>query len=354
MQEWSQAEILLLEKNINQPIKAIYELFIKAGYNRSPKAISRKKEKLSCSSTTVSFSKVKDVETGATSTVLTIATDGDGDDIIQELYNTYDKELSKKAVNEPRIAKGSKGIQVYRSPSKNQRYVHLCDLHIPFQVDEIGEIIEKEKSKDTILIINGDFLDCFDVSVYPKAYSVGLKNEVNQAKAYLKDWSKKFKAIYIIQGNHEHRLSTFLRKKISADVVSIMTDDIIEIILNDLKIDNIHYRKGDTNNWYIQVDNVIIAHPVDFKGSILATSLMVMNYFDARNASANVFMIGHTHALGKAVYKGRTLVEGGCLCKEQDYAASGKLNYMPQTNSYITFTSKNGIVGFNDIELVVI
>jgi hypothetical protein len=273
--------------------------------------------------------------------------DNDGDDMI---YNLYDAAVEKRAINEPKRVDTNKPI--YRSDSKLEKYLHICDLHIPFQLKELEHIISVHANDNYNLIINGDFLDCFDVSVFPKSHHVGLKNEVDIAKGYLKKWSRLFKKIFITQGNHEFRLSSFIRKRMSSDVISVIPDDIIEIILNDLKISNILYCKGDTNNWYVQIDNVICAHPIDFRAGVLGTSLLTMNYFDARHTIADVFICSHSHMLGKYLHKGRTIVESGCLCSEQDYASSGKLTYTPAANGYTKFISRNYKVSFNDIELV--
>lgn len=334
---WLEEEVELLEKCFNLKLTDIHKQFLLKGFDRSIKAIAKKRSKL----------RKKEADTAQVAGNKAIVID---DDPVETLYQTYDKEVGKKITTESKITQSHSNI--HKSDSKIQKYLHLCDLHIPFHIKKLEDIVIKEANKDTILILNGDLMDCYDVSVFPKAHSVGLKNEVAIFKDFLKKWSHLFKSIYITQGNHDFRVSSFLRKKISSDVISLIPDDIIEIVLNDLKIDNIYYAKGDRNNWYIQVDNAIFAHPIDFKSGILGTALMVMNYFDARNTNANIFISAHSHAFGKSMYKGRVLVEGGCCCEEPDYSSSGKLSYIPQVNGYLKITSINNNIDFNNIELV--
>jgi hypothetical protein len=164
---------------------------------------------------------------------------------------------------------------------------------MPFQINEVDKIINMCGNRDMNLIIAGDALDCFDISVFPKSKAVGLSNEVNLFKDFLRKCSIKFNDIYLIGGNHEARHSTYLRKRLSPEISSLIGDDILENIVNSLKLPNLHYTSGDTLNWYVQIDNVIIAHPSSYKRSILGTVQDTFNYFDARGSDATVFLIGH-------------------------------------------------------------
>lgn len=336
---WSKEEVALLEELYGVTLLEAQKQFLLRGFNRTAKAISKKRSKLR---------KKKTEESELAGNIGAIIDDTATS--IDNIYDSYDQSVKRKASTESKDINTNSNI--YISENAVQRYLHLCDLHIPFHLKELDSIIENEADKDTILILNGDLMDCYDVSVFPKSQSVGLKNEVNIFKLFLQKCSSLFKKIYITQGNHDFRVSSFLRKKISSDVISLIPDDIIEIVLNDIKLSNIYYAKGDRNNWFIQVDNAIFAHPIDYKSGILGTSLMVMNYFDARNTSANVFISAHSHAFGKSMYKGRVLVDGGCCCEEPDYSNSGKLTYIPQVNGYLRIVSRNNIISFNDIELV--
>lgn len=272
------------------------------------------------------------------------------DEAMDRLFDLYDKDVVKKATleNNPHET----AINVYKSKKKKQEYLVISDLHMPFQIDEVDKIIEMCGNRGMNLIIAGDALDCFDISVFPKSKAVGLANEVNLFKDFLRKCSLKFSEIYLVGGNHEARHSTYLRKRLSPEISSLIGDDILENIVNSLKLPNLHYTSGDTLNWYVQIDNVIIAHPSSYKRSILGTVQDTFNYFDARGTDATVFLIGHTHHMGISVYKNRVIGELGCLCVEQDYSLSGNIAYSPATNGYCIFISNNNKVTFNDIMLV--
>lgn len=282
--------------------------------------------------------------------------DMDGDEALAtcftEVVAKYDAEAVRKAATEPTIK--SKHKPVYRSESDEEHYLHISDIHIPFQLDELDEIVDRYANRGFNLIINGDFLDCHDISTFPKSKAVGLNNEVKIAAAYLSDWSKKFKKIFLISGNHEKRMASYIRKRISPEVVQLVEDDILQYIVGTLKLDNVIYNPGDTTNWYIQIDNVVCCHPDDYKGSttgMLQTATHALGYFETYNKNVDVVILGHTHHLGIGVFKNKIVAEAGCMCQPQDYAASGRLNYKPQANGYITFTSREGRVSFNDVKL---
>lgn len=273
---------------------------------------------------------------------------------LENIITKYDTEAVTKARLEPRVPAGE-SKPIYRSEKRVQEYVHISDLHLPFHVASwVDEIIDEHSFKGKILIINGDFLDCHDVSSFPKSKAVGLNNEVTLAKALLREWSKRFEKIYLVAGNHEKRMATYIRKRISPEVVALVEDDILKNIVDDLKLKNLVYMAGDTTNWYAQIDNVIVCHPNDYKRSnsgILHTATFALPYFEAYHPDANVFIMAHTHHLGVGIFRGKVISESGCLCQQQDYAASGNLSYTPQARGYVTFKSINNKVTFNDIRL---
>lgn len=276
------------------------------------------------------------------------------EDPMEVLFDTYDKEVQKKAIIENRIIDQGEFINTYKSDKKEEFYVFLNDIHIPFHLDEVNNIVNRYGDREYNIVLGGDTMDCFDISVFPKSHSVGLGKEVEIFKALLEKISKKFKKVYILSGNHERRLSTYLRKRVSPEVVALIEDDILENITSQLNLDNVLYVTGDTKNWYMQIDNMIVAHPDTYKKAILGTAVDTFNYFDARNIDADVFVIAHTHHAGICNYKNRILIETGCLCKPQSYAASGQLSYMPQTNSYLIAKSVNNRFEFNNMKLVMV
>lgn len=329
--KWSVEKLTFLFNNIHRSNTELTKAFSKKGWEDESRAIGSLLETCEEVLQTPLITENTDLES-------LLANQRD-EEVVGEMLNSLEDEICEH-------------IHVIESKRAEQRYLVINDAHIPFHRKKALEaIIEQYAGKDYILVLLGDMLDCHDISSFPKAYSVGLGKEIVVFKEYLQDWSEKFDKIIIVSGNHEKRLATYLRKRLSLDVVQFMPDDIIQKIVEDLKLDNIEYCTGDTFSWYIQIDNVILAHPITFSQPILGTTIKVMEYFSARGTSANVFISAHTHRLGIAIHNGNVLVESGCLCLPQDYSMEGKVTYKPQANGYLTFVSRNNKVGFNDIRL---
>ncbi|MFA5634196.1 MAG: metallophosphoesterase [Candidatus Dojkabacteria bacterium] len=347
--KWTDEKLKELLLNINKPVINIVEVFRNKGWEEESKEI------IECLGSESGFAaeEKKNPYIGSDFSLEELISDDDGDkemDIFSQFADDEEVDVeSMLSTLESEFIEGNKG---YISEKKEQKYLVISDTHIPFHRRKALEaIIDKYASKDYTLILLGDILDCHDISSFPKAYSVGLDREVKLLKAYLTEWSEKFDRILIVSGNHEKRMATYLRKRLAAEVVQFMPDDILDKIVTDLKLENVEYCPGDAYSWYVQVDNVMLTHPSTFITSILGTTVKVMEYFQARGTNANVFITAHTHRQGIALHNGNVLVENGCMCLPQDYAMEGKVNYKPQANGYVTFISKNNKVTFNDVRL---
>lgn len=277
--------------------------------------------------------------------------------ILETFCEEYDQNIQKQTTSKCAIATTKQTeSNIYTSKKKEQKYLLLSDLHIPFHIEEAVSILKKYGRKGYHLILGGDNIDCHGISVFPKSQFIPLLEEIGIFKSILELCSKLYSEVYIISGNHSRRLSTYLRKRISPEVMSFIQDDMLENIINSLHLKNIKYIPGDMYNWYIQIDNVLIAHPHGgYKKTQMATCVETFNYFDNRHNKSNIFIIGHTHKAGQIVYKNRMLVESGCMCKPQEYALSGDICFnSPEVNSYVTFTSIDNTVDFNSVKLIYI
>lgn len=94
----------------------------------------------------------------------------------------------------------------------------LSDIHLPYQHNEALTIaLDRCKSeKITHLYLNGDILDCFEISVHEKDPGKrSFKAELDIARKFLGVLIEKFPdvKIYFKEGNHEMRLLRYLRRK---------------------------------------------------------------------------------------------------------------------------------------------
>lgn len=110
------------------------------------------------------------------------------------------------------------------------KFVVVSDIHFPFQDDDAIKAFFrflKENTVDTI-ILNGDIIDCYDVSRFDKDISRmnSLQKEINLVNKFfsrMREINPEAKIIFI-KGNHEDRIERYLKKHnelFSLDVLKI-------------------------------------------------------------------------------------------------------------------------------------
>lgn len=194
----------------------------------------------------------------------------------------------------------------------------ISDIHIPFQDDKaISEWFRHlTKNKINKVIINGDLIDCYDLSSFDKVPKKGKSfyEEIEETKQFLFELRKRFHGqVIYLEGNHSFRLRKYLMKIAPElyDMVSLDLQTLLE--LDGFKIDWVPAAETTkfTDN-FIEHDGFLIGHfsVVSQKSGYTATKLI--------EKYGNNIIQGHVHRLGM-VYKtmpGKTLIgiEGGCLC----------------------------------------
>ena len=110
------------------------------------------------------------------------------------------------------------------------KFIVVSDIHFPFQDDNAIKAFFKflkEHTVDTI-ILNGDIMDCYDVSRFDKDISRmnSLQKEINLVNKFfskIREINPEAKVIFI-KGNHEERIERYLKKHnelFSLDVLKI-------------------------------------------------------------------------------------------------------------------------------------
>ena len=110
------------------------------------------------------------------------------------------------------------------------KFVVVSDIHFPFQDDDAIKAFFrflKENTVDTI-ILNGDIIDCYDVSRFDKDISRmnSLQKEINLVNKFFsrtREINTEAKIVFI-KGNHEDRIERYLKKHnelFSLDVLKI-------------------------------------------------------------------------------------------------------------------------------------
>lgn len=189
------------------------------------------------------------------------------------------------------------------------KFVVVSDIHFPFQDDNAIKAFFKflkEHTVDTI-ILNGDIMDCYDVSRFDKDISRtnSLQREINLVNKFfsrIREINPEAKVIFI-KGNHCDRIERYLKKHnelFSLDVLKIPN------LLNLEKFNIEYYDK------FYKLGSLKITHGSVVRKFSGYTAHAEMDKNDCSGIS------GHTHRLG-AFYKktpARYLAwfEGGCLC----------------------------------------
>jgi hypothetical protein len=143
---------------------------------------------------------------------------------------------------------------------KYERTVIFGDLHAPKQDDKAVALLIKflEWYKPTLVISNGDFIDCETVSAFgddpTKVHR--LREEIEIARSILDN----IEAVtpqatrYFTLGNHENRLQKFLIRKAPEIMELIALEDLLKItkqwiVVNESMVEN-----------YVQVNDLYIGH----------------------------------------------------------------------------------------------
>ena len=224
----------------------------------------------------------------------------------------------------------------------------INDIHVPYQRDDLLQIIAKHKEEITHLCIIGDFLDCYSISSFSKIRQTTLKEEVLTGYEVLKQIRKILnnnQKIIMLKGNHEDRWRKVIENLKDEDMQSFINPNILEMYSEGFTI----YDKGKRkkyppienltviNHWYAIIDGIVACHPLTFsntKGSVVEKC---SQHFLSKGVDFDLVIFAHTHKYTSAVterFSNKFVIENCCMCKTQEYADTGKLNYSRQTYGY--------------------
>lgn len=273
--------------------------------------------------------------------------------IAMELVKAFDITISSDTVRYF-VTRKKKKKKSYREKLKDsgmEKVLVLSDIHIPFQREDILDIVAKHKHEISTIILGGDTVDCYAVSSFSHLETNPLVYEMKETHELLKQIQNVTPGIrkYMIVGNHEQRWSNYIAKNAS-ELNTLHSENILNEIVGGFSW---HDRvKGVTtqyealdyiviDKWYMNYHDMIVAHPLNFSKVAAKTSSMALDYFVEHGEDFNVALIAHTHKISSCFKYGKLAVEIGSLCKEQEYANKGKLSYTQQLNGYHLAVFKN-------------
>lgn len=233
----------------------------------------------------------------------------------------------------------------------------LSDLHCPYNVETILEIVAEHAKVIDTLIIGGDVIDCFAISSFHPLAPKPLLTEMAYCHQLLKDIENITPDVkkILIKGNHELRFEKYMATN-DSELNDMHSSNILYEICRGFEYHDkqngrvVSYEPLDyevVDNWFVQHNDMIVCHPLSFSRVPAKVAYNAVEYFVRNGMNFNACLVAHTHHYGACQNLGKTTVEIGCLCKPQDYAASGKLNYTPQDRGYHLAVFKDGEYCFN-------
>lgn len=222
--------------------------------------------------------------------------------------------------------KGLEGVVDEKMKSVDVKKVMVTgDYHIPYMDYRAYDITKAnaKKYKPDIFVINGDFLDCYSISMFDKnpLRKSNLKDEVDLGRKILKDLKEslpKKTEIYLLDGNHDMRIERRLWQdsemyEVAAEYLNMQ---------NLLQLDKlgIKYVRGDMDYWkkdtgHLRLGDVLIMHGDNRLNGAKGGMNAAIN--TAKNLRTNT-IINHTHNLNLK-YESNPYNEifggnAGCLC----------------------------------------
>lgn len=246
--------------------------------------------------------------------------------------------------------------------SQYTKILTLSDLHFPFQNQELIDEIVEEHSDADILVLNGDLLDGYAASSFGKNKTVPMHLEYTMGLDFVFKMSKLFPQVYLVRGNHEVRVERYMTSRLDPNMSMFGIKDALSYLASGyvfdkdgnpkgiLNMDNVFYNLTG-NPWILQLNKTVFLHPNCFTSGPFKTVMSACDYLQnfLDWGSYDSVVMGHTHQLGKTVYRGKLLMEQGCLVKVMDYNRNGKFTKTPSTLGYaVIYQDSDGNTLFND------
>ncbi len=205
---------------------------------------------------------------------------------------------------------------------KGSRVGILADIHLPYHDLDAINIAMKELSRQKIdtLILNGDVIDCYQLSTFDKEPSkAGIKYEIEVLCHFISDIQKYFKGIQIIfkLGNHEERWERTILNKSPAiwgfecfELPNLIKIEYLRLIGKPLEIDFVNHKR------IIDVGRLGVVHGHEWREGAFSPVNPARGYFMRAKTSV---LGGDKHQTSEHITKdmnGKIIGSWsiGCLC----------------------------------------
>lgn len=274
---------------------------------------------------------------------------------IANLLNIYAEYPKGESAYRKDFAAFNRGRMYERSKSEDgvfTRIISVSDFHVPFQ--KPLSVFKDYIGKVDILQINGDLLDCSQLSKFIKTSRSSVIDELITARQYLIDMIEMLspKKVVVNYGNHELRLGTFLAKNLDCDVQELIPETAFDYLFVDgfthydrksktkVKYEPLNSVFDDTEieytgTWFSQIGNVIFCHPRAFSSGIMKTAEKALYWFRNEGHTFSSIVMSHTHRLGQYKIGNTVLFEQGTCCETKKMLYSDGLLTNSQVEGFL-------------------
>jgi predicted phosphodiesterase len=273
-----------------------------------------------------------------------------------EAWALLDDFIKRKRIPEAKPPKARKSHRI--------KTVGISDLHCPFvEPEAVALMIRNDLHDADRLVINGDLVDLYSASRFPKHQRVPFEMEMASLDAFLATVTAIVPEVILSRGNHDDRLDRLVRASLPQDVVQAlewMVDgslDPVRVLASrypNVRTEQMEYA-GSGVGWAMQVDDLIFCHAERYSKVPTAVTRALDEWFtDHEDELAlrkwRVLFQAHTHTLSRIPWKAdRLLMEMGCLCKPMPYQAGAKAVGRGQRRGYVTMITEDGDTDVNTV-----
>lgn len=275
------------------------------------------------------------------------------------------EELNKK--NNTKKNKNKKTEKTTKT--QTSKILVISDLHIPFHNRELLKKTVADNLDADLVIVAGDFTDCYSVSRFSKKFDIPLKEELTQAIAVM-DWlSKTFPKVIVLEGNHTERIRKYFESRVGPELMFLVECDFLNLIstgLDNVEIVNDYYEfangNGSAEIGYFTLigKDFVVGHfeknsVIPMRGAHSAYMWLESWSHVFNIPKIRLFLQGHTHRLSKYPlnYGEPVIGETGALCKVQNYSIEPKARYSSHINGYWVVYQENGITDLNKSNFII-
>lgn len=212
------------------------------------------------------------------------------------------------------------------------RILSISDLHYPFA--KPLDVFHDYANRIDVLQLNGDILDCLQLSRFNKVYRQSPIEEIIEGRQYIIDLIEliKPKKVLVNHGNHELRMGQFLAKNLDNELQELMPETAFDYIFCD---GFTHYDRKTkakvkyaplcevfddieieyTGTWYSQYKDILFCHPKAFASNPLKTAEKALYWFRNEGFSFGALIMSHTHRVGSYKIGNTMIYEQGCCCE---------------------------------------